>query len=101
MHDNLQKLQLEKLDHERDMAIKEGQLKGQIQKLRDEKANVEKQLYDTEFLLGDKDKELLKLKEELNESRKKLTGQIDELEEKVAWFRQNQKILTEEDQQKA
>jgi uncharacterized protein involved in exopolysaccharide biosynthesis len=49
------------------MSIKEGQLKSQIQKLRDEKSNVEKQLYDTEFLLGDKEKEIQKLKEELSE----------------------------------
>ena len=74
MHEKLQKLQNERLDYERDMAIKEGQLKGQIQKLRDDKANVEKQLYDTEFLLGDKDKEILKLKEEIRDIRQQTSS---------------------------
>jgi hypothetical protein len=51
--------------------------------------------------MGDKEKEIQKLKEELSQTRSSLTSQIDELEEKVSWFRQNQKLLTEEDQQKS
>jgi len=39
-------------------------LKSQIAKIRDEKATIEKQLYDTEFVVGEKDKELQKIKEE-------------------------------------
>jgi replicative DNA helicase len=60
LHAQIQKLQSEKLDVERDLSIKENQFKAQVNKVKDEKQAIEKQLYDTEFLLGDKERELQK-----------------------------------------
>ena len=64
LHSQLQKLQVERLDLDRDFNLKEAHLKSQINRLRDEKGTIEKQLYDTEFVVGEKDKELKKIKED-------------------------------------
>jgi len=48
---------------------------------------VEKQLFDTEFLVGDKDKELQKVRDEFRVLEEQLTEKNRELEDKVAWFR--------------
>jgi len=57
--------------------------------LRDEKAQAEKQLYDTEFLVGEKDRELEKLQEESAKTSKYNEELISELKEKIVWFREN------------
>jgi uncharacterized protein YhbP (UPF0306 family) len=57
-------LQGESENAKRDLSIQAGQFKAQIAKLRDEKAEAEKNLYDTEFALGDKEKELEKFREQ-------------------------------------
>ena len=49
---------------DRDFNLKEAHLKSWISRIRDEKANLEKQLYDTEFVVGEKDKELQKIKDD-------------------------------------
>ena len=89
IHSQLQKLQNERLDADRDFNIKEAQLKSQINKVRDEKAAIEKQLYDTEFLLGEKNTEVQKIRDEMISQRQSLNERIEELEEKVKFFRKN------------
>lgn len=42
LHQQVQRLQLDKMDLERDLSLKDGQLKSQINKLREEKAATEK-----------------------------------------------------------
>eukprot|EP00347_Sterkiella_histriomuscorum_P002106 403369452 len=97
LHSQLQRLQNEKQDYERDMSIKETQLKSQINKLREEKSAVEKQLIDTEFIVGDKNSEMQKLRDEFRMSKEQTTQQIYDLEEKISWFRQNQRLIADED----
>lgn len=64
-------------------------MKSQVNKLRDDKIAVEKQLYDTEFLLGERNAELTKTKSEAVETKKQLTDKINELDDKISFFRQN------------
>lgn len=71
------------------MALKENQLKAQIKKVRDEKQNTEKQLFETEFIVGERDKEIQNLKSEFKSHREQKDKDIAELEGKVAWFRDN------------
>ncbi|CDW77663.1 UNKNOWN [Stylonychia lemnae] len=97
LHQQLQKLQNEKQDFERDMSIKESQLKAQINKLRDEKTALEKQLIDTEFIVGDKNSEIQKLRDEFRVNKEQTNQQIGDLEEKIQWFRQNQRLIAEDD----
>ena len=59
----------ENANFQRNWQIKEGQLKNQVTKLRDEKTGFEKQLVDTEFLHGEKDRELAKEKEAAEKMR--------------------------------
>jgi hypothetical protein len=70
-----------------------------VSKLREEKVAVEKQLYDTEFLLGERNAELTKAKNEAIETKSQLTDKISELEDKISFFRQNQKLLTDKEQE--
>ena len=49
---------------ERETGVREGTLKAQVSKVREEKLAVEKQLYDTEFLLGERASEISKLKDD-------------------------------------
>lgn len=58
-----------------------------MSKLREEKIAVEKQLYETEFLLGERNSELTKAKNEAIETKNKLTDKITELEDKISFFR--------------
>jgi hypothetical protein len=58
-----------------------------VSKLREEKVAVEKQLYDTEFLLGERNAELTKAKNEAIETKSQLTDKISELEDKISFFR--------------
>lgn len=87
LHLQLQKLQVERLDLDRDFNLKEAHLKSQINRLRDEKATIEKQLYDTEFVVGEKDKELQKVKEEWIQDKRKMQDEISQLQDKVSFFR--------------
>lgn len=64
--------------------------------MRDEKVAIEKQLYDTEFAIGAKSTELTQVKEANMKERKLAEQQIRDLEDKVQWFRENQRILSEQ-----
>ena len=66
-----------------------------MQKIRDEKALIEKLLYDTEFVIGEKSSELQSVKDANLKERKLSEQQIKELEDKVKWFRENQRILSD------
>lgn len=89
IHQQLQRLQSERLDIDRDHALREGQLKSQVSKVREEKAAVEKQLFDTEFLLGERDSELQKMRENFIKEKEQLRERMAELEDKVSFFRKN------------
>ena len=54
LHAQLQKLQSERLDMDREVNLREAHLKAKVAKGRDEKANIEKQLYDTEFVVAER-----------------------------------------------
>lgn len=82
---------------ERETGVREGTLKAQVAKVREEKLAVEKQLFDTEFLLGEKASEISKLKDDFVVQKQSLTDRIKELEDKVSFFRQNQRLLSEDD----
>ena len=58
MRDLIKRLQGESDNAKKDLAIQANQFKSQISKLRDEKAEAEKQLYQTEFLVGEKDRDM-------------------------------------------
>jgi len=66
--------------------------------LRDEKSQVEKQLYETEFLVSEKNSEIQKSRNNWILERTHLEDQIKELTAKVAWFRENQSLLTDQEQ---
>ena len=66
LFDKLQVLQKSNDNSKRDMNLQATQFKTQISKLRDEKAEIEKQLFSTEFLVDEKTKEIEKSKDELN-----------------------------------
>ena len=81
------------------MTTKEETLKTLADQARNEKIQTEKQLYQTEFLVAEKNKEIEKIKHENITERNLAEGQIKELQDKVTWFRENQKILGEQQQQ--
>ena len=58
--------------------------------------SVEKQLYDTEFAIGATSTELAAVKDANLKERKLAEQQIRDLEDKVQWFRENQRILSEQ-----
>ena len=78
------------------MTTKEETLKSLADQARNEKGQTEKQLYQTEFLVAEKNKEIEKIRYENMQERQLSEGQIKELEDKVKWFRENQKILGEQ-----
>lgn len=80
------------------MGIKDGQYKSLINKLRDEKQLIEKQLLDTEFILGGKERELQKERDSFIAGKQQLIERVRELEDKVSFFRQNQRLLTDADE---
>ena len=80
MHRQLEELQGQRDRSDRDWQVKESQLRAQVTRLRDEKVALEKQLYDTEFLLGDRDKELQRLKDEFTGTANKQGMDIVALE---------------------
>ena len=70
LRDTLKRLQAENDAFKRESSNSTDIFKAQIEKLREEKSTVEKQLYDTEFLLGDKDRELEKLQQVSGEQQR-------------------------------
>lgn len=66
LQEKLKNLQESNENSKRDIMIQGNQLKAQIQKLRDEKDNAQKQLLDTEFVLGNKDNEIAQIKKDKN-----------------------------------
>lgn len=70
-----------------------------MQKVRDEKTQIEKQLYETEFIVSEKNSEIQKSRNNWILERTHLEDQIKELTSKVAWFRENQSLLTDQEQQ--
>lgn len=63
IREKVRTLMKENDDLKREFSVKETQLMQQVTRVRDEKAAVEKQLYDTEFAMGEKTSELTKVKE--------------------------------------
>ena len=86
-------------DLKREMVTKEGTLKALADTAMNQKCQAEKQLYQTEFLVAEKNKEVEKIRHENMQERTLADGQIKELQDKVTWFRENQKILGEQQQQ--
>ena len=66
LQEKLKNLQESNENSKRDIMIQGNQLKAQIQKLREEKDNAQKQLLDTEFVLGNKDNEIAQIKNDKN-----------------------------------
>jgi hypothetical protein len=84
------------------MALQADQFKAQISRIRDEKSESEKKFFQVEFLASEKDRELVKLKDETLKQIRQQVSTIEELEKKLAWFRENQKLLNDgDDEQKS
>lgn len=58
-----------------------------MNKVRDEKAALDTKLLETEFLVGEKEREITKVKEEIIKEKEELYLKIKDLEDKVNWFR--------------
>ena len=95
LQDKVKSLILANDDLKREMTTKEATLKSLADQARNEKGQTEKQLYQTEFLVAEKSKEIEKIRHENMQERQLAEGQIKDLEDKVKWFRENQKILGE------
>lgn len=63
--------------------------------IKDEKAKVDKQLIQTECLLSDKDRLLQNLTAESKSKISKLEDDRAELQDKVSWYRENQRLISE------
>ena len=85
----MQKLVLENDELKRDWTTKESTLKSLNDQVRAEKSAVEKQLYETEFLVGQRNQEIQRMRDQNMQERALSEGQIKDLEDKVAWFREN------------
>lgn len=94
LQEKLKNLQESNENSKRDIMIQGNQLKAQIQKLREEKDNAQKQLLDTEFVLGNKDNEIAQIKKDKNLVIQQHEEKVKELKEKLNWFRENQKLLS-------
>lgn len=64
MHATVKQLQESKDQARKDMVLQADQFKAQMSRLRDEKSEADKKLYQVEFLVTEKDRELEKLKDE-------------------------------------
>ena len=64
LYAKLKDLQESNENSKRDLSLKATQMKAQLSKLRDEKLEVEKKLFDTEFSLTEKETHIEQLKEE-------------------------------------
>lgn len=63
--------------------------------MRDEKHEATKMLHDIEFIIGNKDKEIEVLQDEKSTLIKSHNSEVKEFEDRLAFFRDNQKLLTE------
>ena len=99
LRDTLKRLQLENDSFKRDQANQTGVIKAQIEKLKEEKDKVEKQLFETEFNLGNQQRENEKLTAQSSDLQRKNEAEIEELKQKIKWFRENQKLLSDGDEQ--
>ena len=70
LHELVRTLRQEIDDSKRDWVLKETQLKTQIQKIRDEKTQAEKHLYDAEYIIGEKSNEMITVKDANMKERK-------------------------------
>ena len=89
LQDRVQKLMLENDELKRDWTTKESTLKSLNDQVRAEKSAVEKQLYETEFLVGQRNQEIERMRDQNMQERALSESQIKDLEDKVAWFREN------------
>jgi uncharacterized protein YhbP (UPF0306 family) len=64
LHATVKQLQESKDQARKDMVLQADQFKAQMSRLRDEKSEADKKLYQVEFLVTEKDRELEKLKDE-------------------------------------
>lgn len=94
LYAKLKELQESNENSKRDLSLKATQMKAQITKIRDEKLEVEKKLFDTEFTLTEKETHIEQLKDEKASEVGQLQTQVNELSEKLDWFRSNQKLLS-------
>ena len=94
LYAKLKELQESNENSKKDLSLKATQMKAQITKIRDEKLEVEKKLFDTEFALTEKETHISQLKDEKASEVEKLQTQVTELTDKVEWFRSNQKLLS-------
>lgn len=67
--------------------------------MRDEKTQVEKTLYSSEFLVGELKEEIKKMKDAFYKERNHLEEQLKDSQDKITFFRQNQKLLTDMQEQ--
>ena len=93
LYAQLKELQKSNAESKKDLSLQAGQMKQQIAKLREEKVAAEKRLFDSEFRVGELETMLETAKQEREETIEKQEVQINELAEKLSWFRENQKLL--------
>ena len=98
LQERVQKLVLEKDEMKREWVAKESTLVSLNEKVLADKTKVEQQLYQSEFIVQTRNEELVRMRDQNMQERTLNEGQIKELEEKVAWFRENQKLLSEQQQ---
>ena len=98
LQEKVKELTLKNDSLKRDWTTKEASLTALNKKALDEKAQVERQVYEQEFLVQQRDQEIERLRDQNLQERTLAEGQIKELEEKVSWFRENQKLLGEQQQ---
>lgn len=98
MQEKVKELTLQNDSLKRDWVTKEATLTSLNQKVLNEKAMVERQVYEQEFLVQQRNQEIERLRDQNLQERSLSEGQIKELEEKVSWFRENQKLLSEQQQ---
>ena len=96
LQDRVSKLVLEKDDMTRDWVAKESTLKSLNDQVRAQKVAVEKQLIQSEFLVGQRNQEISVMRQQNMAERELNETKIKELESKIAFFLDNQKILSEQ-----
>ena len=89
LQDKVKSMILANDDLKREMTRKEETLKSLADKAMNEKGQIEKQLFQTEFLVAEKNKEIEKIRHENMQERTLADGQIKELQDKITWFREN------------
>jgi len=95
LHEKLKELQRQADNAKSDLSVQANQFRSQIQRLRDDKQEAEKQLYEAEFAVGGKDKEIEALRDEKSALIQNHEDKAKELEDRLAFFRENQRLLSE------